>query len=630
MERLGGISAAYTNASGTVAEDARELPVLAECDVLVVGAGTSGAPAAISAARAGADTVGLDILNTMGGVSTDGRIGVYWYGNRCGFAQNEIVPGWQSKGSVLYAAKAEWYRSEIRNAGGKILFGTLAVGAVVEGTTLKGVVVVLPDGTRGVIRANTVVDSTGSSVIALAAQEETEFIEPAELANQGTGWARHVLGNSYRNSDVYFVDDADAADVSYASRRTHASLTGSTDWDAGGNPASRERHRIKGVFYVSPLDILNGRTYPDTIVRPASNFDSHGFTTHDLFFVRDLGHVEIQANLPYRSLLPKTLDGLLVTGLGISAHRDAMPILRMQPDVENQGYAAGYAAWMAADSKTAPRNINIPDLQDHLIAKSIIRPQDKGTLDNFPLATQTIQDAVSSLDTTWDNLHVILTDTNTALPFLRAGFANATAAAERERYATILGLLGDTTGANWLADKVANTAVWDTGWNWRGMGQFGRSVSWLDCHIIVLGNTRSAAGLQPVLGKAALLTTSRTSGAFSHHRATAMALENIGGGDAVARLSAMLVLVRGNHLEGIAAPKIIPGYSDTAGDIERNFVLRELTIAAALFRLGDDAQGNARQVLEAYIHDPRAMYATFAKMVLAQEGTFSIGGGLGD
>ena len=52
------------------------------------------------------------------------------------------------------------------------------------------------------------------------------------------------------------------------------------------------------------------------------------------FFTNDV-------SVPYRALLPAGLDGILVTGLGASAHRDAMPVIRMQPDIQNGGYA-GY------------------------------------------------------------------------------------------------------------------------------------------------------------------------------------------------------------------------------------------------------------------------------------------------
>jgi len=201
-EALAGLPPAATNALGTVEEGVRSLPVLATCEVLVVGAGTAGAPAAISAGRAGADTLVLDVLYTMGGVQTDGRIGLYYYGNACGFTVNEVDPGWKATGASLYTAKAEWYRQACRAADVRVLYGTLANGAVVDGDAVKGVVVVLPDGQRGVIRAQTVIDSTGNADVAAAAGAQTEFITGSEPAVQGAGWARHVLGNSYLNNDI--------------------------------------------------------------------------------------------------------------------------------------------------------------------------------------------------------------------------------------------------------------------------------------------------------------------------------------------------------------------------------------------------------------------------------------------
>ncbi len=48
-------------------------------------------------------------------------------------------------------------------------------------------------------------------------------------------------------------------------------------------------------------------------------------------------------------MLPKDLRGMLVIGLGISAHRDAVPLIRMQPDIQNGGYAAGVAAVAAGN-----------------------------------------------------------------------------------------------------------------------------------------------------------------------------------------------------------------------------------------------------------------------------------------
>jgi glycine/D-amino acid oxidase-like deaminating enzyme len=58
----------------TISESARETPVLAETEVLVVGGGSAGASAAIAAARAGADTMLVERHGALGGLATGGLI----------------------------------------------------------------------------------------------------------------------------------------------------------------------------------------------------------------------------------------------------------------------------------------------------------------------------------------------------------------------------------------------------------------------------------------------------------------------------------------------------------------------------------------------------------------------------
>ena len=58
--------------SKTLTVPQKEVPVLLECDVLVVGAGTSGFAAAVSAARTGVNTVLAEKNHFPGGVSTSG------------------------------------------------------------------------------------------------------------------------------------------------------------------------------------------------------------------------------------------------------------------------------------------------------------------------------------------------------------------------------------------------------------------------------------------------------------------------------------------------------------------------------------------------------------------------------
>ena len=597
-------------ASGTVTDDA-SLPLLATCDTFVAGAGTGGGPAGISAARAGAKTIVCDYLYMMGGVSTDGLIGLYYFGNRVGFT-HEIDEGVKAMGAVFPQCKSEWYRREQRRAGAEIWFGTMVQGVIVDGTRVTGVVVVMPDGTRGAVRCANVVDSTGNAEIPALAGTDTEFITDTELSVQGAGIARNTLGTGYANSDLTFVDDTDAADLFYFALRSRASLPADT-WDQAQIVNSRERRRMVGAFYMTPPDVMNERTYPDTVVRTYSNFDSHGQTAHDAFFIEDPGHKPMYVNLPYRCLLPKTLDGVLVTGLGISAHRDAMPILRMEPDVQNQGYAAGFAAASAAKAGVSVRDVDVKALQAHLVEKKVIEADVPQQKDSFPLSDEVFAQAVRDIADNYKGLGVLMTDPDRARPLLAGAYTTAEGEA-KFNYAHLLAMLGRDDGAALILAKF-KAMDWDLGWNYRGMGQFNRSVSWADSYAIALGHAKVRAAVPALIEKADQLTEKSE---YSHFRAIARALEEIGDRSVAPALARVLKRpgIAGHAQKMQAEVPVFAGYSNKAGDWERTLSLREICIARALYRLGDTPDGLGRRTLEAYAADPRRAFATHARLVL--------------
>lgn len=611
-EHASGLPAYLTNASGFVKAEARELPVLAECDVVVAGAGTGGAPAGIAAARQGAKTIVCEYIYKMGGVQTDGLIGDYYWGNRVGFT-SEIDRGVKATGAVFSQCKSEWYRSQNRKAGAEVWYGTMVNGVIVENGQLVGVVVLTPDGERGVIRCKVAIDSTGNAELAALAGEETEFITSAEVALQGVGQTPKNLGASSTNSDIGFLDDTDAADLCFFALRSRFSMRDGI-WDQAQGINSRERRRLIGAFYMTPMDVVNERTYPDVIVQPFSNFDSHGHTVHEQFFIEDPGHKGMKVNLPYRCLLPKKLEGLLVTGLGISAHRDAMPILRMQPDIQNQGYAAGVAAAMSVKTGVTVRNVNMRALQQHLIDMEILPKEVLSMKDSFPLPDSRFVEAAATLANQYQGLSVVLVDYARSVPLLKVAYAKASKPEDRFIYAHVLGMMGQADGENELIEKVKGS-LWDKGWNYRGMGQFNRSVSWVDSYIIALGRAKSKAALPVLFEKAQSLCSTNE---FSHFRAVAMALESIGDKSGAPVLGTLLAKENISGYSIAMSPDLPPikNYANAEGDKERSACLRELAVARALFRLGD-YEGRGEKVLRAYANDPRGAYATHAKLVLA-------------
>ena len=241
----------------------------------------------------------------------------------------------------------------------------------------------------------------------------------------------------------------------------------------------------------------------------------------------------------------------------------------------------------------------------------------------FPLSDEELAAAVAALGTDYRDLAKVLSDRTRARPLLERAYAAADAGARRV-YAHVLGLVGSAAGWKDLVAALDGASAWDAGWNFRGMHQFGRSVSWMDSYLIALGACgRALKGNAAVIGavrrKAALLTDESR---YSHFRAVAKAAEGIGDPALAPDLARLLALPKvGGHALAPRAVPPIAGYEKDishlgVADQERSDCLRELSVARALFRLGDPT-GAARKALEAYAADPRRVYAAHARAVLS-------------
>ncbi len=585
-----------------IAAAAKALPVVGEYDVVVIGAGTAGAPAGIGAAQSGAKTLVVEYLHGLGGVSTTGLIGIYCAGYRKGFTATTEA-GIKKLGAPCYVVgKMEYWRRELRRAGADIWFGALGAGAFVDGGKVKGAIVVTPQG-RGVVLAKVVIDGTGAADVAAAAGAKCMVTTDTQMAMQGTGLPRWETGATYINTDWTYVDESDMIYV--WSAFVVAKERNKTAYDLGQLIDTRERRRIVGDYILTPLDIVNRRTLPDTIgISQGGRLDKHGFTVHPYYMINNWrGGLTYT---PYRCLLPKGFDGILVVGLGLSAHCDAIPSIRMQPCMQNLGYAAGLAAAAAAKLDGRTRDIDLKAVQRKLVAAKCLTPEVLSQKDSFPIPEAKVRAAVFKLARKdYSGLGVLLARPDLSVPMMRAALQHAAPAAGKLRCAHVLGMMGDASGVEQLVAAVDGFKQLDK----ERISQYFPWATWLDSYMIALGRTKDPRALRPLMEKAEMLARPG-SHYWSHYRAIALALEALGDRRAAEPLARML-----ENLGGAKA--VVTELTDKTMRKRNRGGITQLLLARVLYRLGDH-KGLGKSVLQAYAKDLRGHYARHAQAVLAK------------
>jgi hypothetical protein len=165
----------------TITEAARQVPVIAETDVLVVGSGPGGLGAALGAARAGVDTMVVERFGCLGGnITVVGVESIAWY-RREKTVDSEGIgieieqraksmgatsPEPQSKSEAINADMFKVVCDKlVAEAGVRPLLHGVAIDVIRDGDALTGVIIHSKSG-RGAILAKRVVDASGDADVA--------------------------------------------------------------------------------------------------------------------------------------------------------------------------------------------------------------------------------------------------------------------------------------------------------------------------------------------------------------------------------------------------------------------------------------------------------------------------------
>lgn len=145
----------------------------------------------------------------------------------------------------------------------------------------------------------------------------------------------------------------------------------------------RETRRLVGQYVVTVDDAMSGKKYDDCIAATTYNFDlpdplkpSYDPMMGDAKRP-NATRKHIVIRIPYRSLLPKEIDNLIVAGRCISAEREVLGAIRVMGSCMMMGQAAGTAAAMAVKENNGRfSEVSVIDLRSKLWDDGLKNPDE--------------------------------------------------------------------------------------------------------------------------------------------------------------------------------------------------------------------------------------------------------------
>lgn len=417
-----GERAAAQQRAGAVYEERRRTPVVGRYEVVVAGGGPSGFIAALAAARSGAKTLLLERYPFLGGNGTAGLMTCYngFRNQRPPEALQTVkgipaeyiaelvrlggiadidnypksVPHDVTKGDLPYcigfdpeAAKVAMLNL-IGKEGVALRLHSWVAAPMLDGSRVTGVIVESKSG-RQAIAADIVIDATGDGDLAAAAG--APFMKPAEKGDrmgmslmyrlgglpasvEGAYGGIRIGNRAVKWGPGFGGDGLDVENLTRAETETRTKL-----WEqvrqlrrrpgmesiylmqTATGIGVRETRRILGGYTVTEQDAIKGTRFGDVIAISSNPMPSyHG----SRFFFEHEGF-----DIPYRSLVPQKVEGLVLTGRCISCEQGPFQSARSMAPAMAVGHASGCAAALAAKNRIAPRDLDVKALQKLLLSQ---------------------------------------------------------------------------------------------------------------------------------------------------------------------------------------------------------------------------------------------------------------------
>jgi hypothetical protein len=339
-----------------------------QTQVVVAGGGTAGALAAKGAVKKGADTIVVDYFNDLGGTKTMGGVMGYYHGVKDNVffkKQNDEAERLALEANMNKKAGRQIYHLQsVAEKGGQYLTSSILCGAVSQNDLVKGVVV-CRYGQLELVLGDVTIDATGDGDVAAFAGASYQIGDSRIGYTQNySQWDVAGVGKlpSNTNRDYDILDNRKIAEQQRGFFISHYEAH---FYDFHPFLTVRESRRIDGVYNIDLIDCVEKRHFEDMLVIASSDFDPHNVASSEYskcgFLLPHSNDITVE--IPYRSIVPKKLDGLLISGRGFGQSRNALQFTRMTADLLVLGYMTGQIAADVAWKKIRPRDYDVTAIQ---------------------------------------------------------------------------------------------------------------------------------------------------------------------------------------------------------------------------------------------------------------------------
>lgn len=434
-----------------------------QCQVLVGGAGTSGAVAAIGAAERGADVIAADYFNDPGGTKTLGGVMGYYHGMRVNSYLDKLEDESDQLSSEIHFSKKPgrqfYLLKRLSDLNTKFLSGAIICGAVVKNKRVEGIVI-CRNGKLEKIMGDIVIDATGDGDIACFSGAEAEHGNARNgLTQNYSQWNLTGGGKSpsNTNSDYDIIDNTKIAELQRGLFLSHYEAH---FYDFHPYLTVRESRRIKGLYELTLIDAAEATHFDDLITVASSDYDPHfvGYSEYTRcgFLLPHSNIVKVE--IPYRAIVPSGLDGILISGKAFSQTQNALQFTRMSADLTVLGYLTGQVAAEAATSKVEPKDFNISKLQKEWFDRGFLPKEYAGKkAGNSTTDTNEINNRIKNLGQGKNEFlyECCKLQKETAVPLLRESFSTVSNPDGKLLTAKALAWFGETTGNELITAELA-------------------------------------------------------------------------------------------------------------------------------------------------------------------------------